>query len=92
MGSLTLERDEAVEQNRACALLVETLAASNDEKERTILKLQSALRALWGVQQEAQQKADELSGLCKEGSGMLESLQDLLEAAAPAGRRNPESE
>jgi len=81
--TLTAERDEALEENRACSLLVETLASSNDEKERTLEKLQSALRGLWGVQQAAQQKADEVSGLCKEGSDLLVSCQDLLEAAAP---------
>jgi hypothetical protein len=59
------------------------LAATNDEKERMLEKLQSALRGLWGVQQAAQQKAEEASGLCKEGSELLVTCQDLLEAAAP---------
>jgi redox-regulated HSP33 family molecular chaperone len=80
--TLTVERDEALEENRACALLVERLASTNDEKDRTLEKLQSAMRGLWSIQQAAQQKADEVSGLSKEGSDLLVSCQDLLEAAA----------
>ena len=83
VSALTTERDEVAEESRACSLLVETLAASNDEKERKIERLQTAIRSLWSVQQAALQKADEMSGLAKESSGILETLQDMLEEGMP---------
>mmetsp|Transcript_8351 Transcript_8351/g.26475 ORF Transcript_8351/g.26475 Transcript_8351/m.26475 type:complete len:140 (-) Transcript_8351:138-557(-) len=81
--AISTERDEATAESRAAALLVDRLATSNNEKEQTIEKLQTAVRLLWGVQQAAQAKADEVSSLCREGAGVLESLQDLLEEVSP---------
>ncbi|EOD12890.1 hypothetical protein EMIHUDRAFT_251169 [Emiliania huxleyi CCMP1516] len=69
--AISTERDEATAESRAAALLVDRLATSNNEKEQTIEKLQTAA------------KADEVSSLCREGAGVLESLQDLLEEVSP---------
>ena len=61
---------------------VERLQEELNAKDATISRLRSAFKLLWGVQQQVATKAAALHELAQEGSGLLESLDSLLQEEA----------
>ena len=61
---------------------VERLQEELNAKDATLSRLRSAFKLLWGVQQQVATKAAALHELAQEGSGLLESLDSLLQEEA----------
>ena len=66
------EHAAALEQMEAQQLILDQLAAANEQKDRLLAKTKTALKLLWGVHQEMGQHAASLNRMCGEGSDTLQ--------------------
>ena len=78
--SLYQEHAAGLEQMEAQQLILDQLVAENEQKDRMLAKMKTALKLLWGVHQEMGQHASSLKRMCGEGSELLESLDESTEA------------